>query len=77
VLPRPPERVPLERLAPVGLGTLPPSLRASDKPIAMACLRLVTVLPDLPLFRVPRFSSCSAAPTFSFAFSPYFATCTS
>ena len=35
---------------PAFLGTFPPSLLASDKPIAMACLRLVTVLPLLPLF---------------------------
>ena len=49
-------------------GTLPPSLRASDKPIAIACLRLVTFLPERPLLSLPDFSSCSAAPTFSFAF---------
>src|SRR5262249_9747329 len=30
-------------------GTLSPSARASDKPIAIACLRLVTFWPDRPL----------------------------
>jgi hypothetical protein len=32
-------------------GTLPPSFRASDNPIAIACFLLVTFLPDLPLFQ--------------------------
>jgi hypothetical protein len=53
------------------LGTLPPALRASDRPIAMACLRLFTVLPERPLFRVPRLRSCIAFFTFSPAFFPY------
>jgi hypothetical protein len=53
-------------------GTLPPSRRASDRPIAIACFRLFTFWPD-PLFSVPRFSLCSSVPTFSCAFSPYFA----
>ena len=35
-------------------GTLPPFSRASLKPIAIACLRLVTRLPEL-LFNVPFF----------------------
>ena len=30
-------------------GTLAPFLRASDSPMAMACLRLLTVLPLRPL----------------------------
>jgi hypothetical protein len=38
-------------------GTLPPSRRASESPMAMACLRLVTFLPDPPLFNFPRFIS--------------------
>src|SRR6185436_237744 len=54
-------------------GTLPPSRRASDNPMAMACLRLVTFLPELPLFSVPRFRSCMAFSTLSCAFFPYFA----
>ena len=35
-------------------------MRASERPIAIACLRLVTFLPDLPLFSVPSFRSCIA-----------------
>ena len=34
-------------------GTLAPFFRAFESPIAMACFRLVTFLPDLPLFNVP------------------------
>jgi hypothetical protein len=34
-------------------GTFLPFLRASARPIAMACLRLLTVLRPLPLFSVP------------------------
>lgn len=45
-------------------GIFAPALRASDRPIAMACLRLFTFLPDLPLFSVPRFISCMARSTF-------------
>jgi hypothetical protein len=54
-------------------GTLPPSRRASDSPMAMACLRLFTFLPEPPLFSVPRFRSCIAFSTLSCAFFPYFA----
>ena len=53
-------------------GTLAPSLRASDNPIAMACLRLVTFLP-LPLRRVPRFFSRMTSSTFSPALLEYLA----
>src|SRR5262245_19054430 len=35
-------------------GTFLPFFRDSERPIAMACLRLVTLLPLLPLFREPR-----------------------
>jgi hypothetical protein len=52
-------------------GTLPPSRRASDRPMAMACFRLVTFLPEPPLFSVPRFRSCIVFSTFSWAFFPY------
>src|SRR5689334_7092883 len=38
-----------------GAGTLAPFSRASDKPIAIACLRLVTFFPLLPLRNVPFF----------------------
>src|SRR5881394_4054323 len=55
------------------LGTLPPSFRASDSPIAIACFLLVTFLPDLPLFKVPSLRSCIAFLTFFCAFFPYFA----
>jgi hypothetical protein len=34
-------------------GTFFPSALASERPIAIACLRLVTFLPDPPLFSVP------------------------
>jgi hypothetical protein len=40
-------------------GTFPPFSRASLKPIAMACLRLVTFRPEL-LFSVPFFLRCIA-----------------
>ena len=53
-------------------GTLPPSLRASDRPIAIACSLLLTVLPE-PLFSLPRLRSCIARLTLSCAFLPYFA----
>jgi hypothetical protein len=46
------------------LGTLAPSRRASARPIAMACLRLVTRLPELPLFSVPRLRSRITRATF-------------
>ncbi len=52
-------------------GTLAPSSRASESPIAIACLRLVTLRP-LPLFSVPRFRSCIARATFLLALRPYF-----
>src|ERR1700730_1898660 len=35
-------------------GTFLPFLRASDSPMAIACLRLLTFLPLLPLLSVPR-----------------------
>src|SRR3954469_2833276 len=54
-------------------GTLPPALRASLRPMAMACFRLVTFLPDRPDFSVPRLRSCIARLTLLCAFLPYFA----
>ena len=54
-------------------GTLPPAFRACDKPIAIACLRLFTFLPDRPLLSLPRFRSCIAFSTFSDAFFSYLA----
>jgi hypothetical protein len=53
-------------------GTLPPSFRASDSPIAIACFLLVTFLPE-PLFSVPFLRSCIAFSTFFCAFLPYLA----
>jgi hypothetical protein len=46
-------------------GTLPPSRRASERPIAIACFLLVTFLPEPPLFSVPCFRSCIARSTLS------------
>jgi hypothetical protein len=54
-------------------GTLPPARRASERPIAIACFRLVTFLPDRPLFNVPLLRSRIALLTFSCAFFPYLA----
>ena len=46
--------LPPERLRPPDFrGTLAPFFRASERPIAIACLRLFTVLPLLPDLRVP------------------------
>jgi len=36
-------------------GTFLPLALASDSPIAIACLRLLTFLPERPLFSVPAF----------------------
>src|SRR6185436_2520895 len=54
-------------------GTFAPARRASDRPMAIACLRLVTFLPERPLLSVPRLRSCIARSTFCSAFLPYFA----
>src|SRR5262249_13373107 len=54
-------------------GTFAPASRASERPIAMACSRLVTRLPERPLFNVPRLRSRLARSTFSPAFFPYLA----
>jgi hypothetical protein len=51
-------------------GTFAPDFRACDSPIAIACLRLFTFLPERPLFSFPRFFSCIAFSTFSDAFFP-------
>jgi hypothetical protein len=56
----------------VGAGTLPPSRRASDRPIATACFLLVTFLPEL-LRSVPFFRFRIALATFFDAFAPYLA----
>jgi hypothetical protein len=54
-------------------GTLPPSFRASDSPMAIACFLLVTFFPERPLFKVPSLRSCIAFSTFFEAFFPYLA----
>ena len=54
-------------------GTLAPARLASDSPMAIACLRLVTFFPERPLFKVPRLRSCIALLTFCAAFFPYLA----
>ncbi|HVT99262.1 MAG TPA: hypothetical protein VHE33_17300 [Acidobacteriaceae bacterium] len=53
-------------------GTFAPALRASDNPIAIACLRLVTFLPLRPLLSLPVFFSRITRATFFCAFGPYF-----
>jgi hypothetical protein len=60
-------------LAVLFFGTLSPSRRASLSPIAIACLRLLTVFPDRPDFSVPCLRSCIARSTLLCAFFPYFA----
>jgi hypothetical protein len=72
----PPER--FERLEPPDrffgrAGTLAPFSRASESPIAIACLRLVT-FPPLLLFSVPRLRLRMALSTDFCAFLPYLAT---
>ena len=53
-------------------GTFFPSRRASDRPMAIACLRLFTFLPERPLFKVPDLRFLIARPTFADAFFEYF-----
>jgi hypothetical protein len=52
-------------------GTFFPSALASDKPMAIACLRLLTFLPDRPLFRVPALRFFIARATLADAFFEY------
>ena len=59
--------------APFFAGTFAPARRASDSPIAIACLRLVTFLPEPPLRSFPSLRSCITFLTFDCAFFPYFA----
>jgi hypothetical protein len=58
---------------PFFFGTFAPALRACESPIAIACLRLLTFLPERPLLSVPFFRSLIAFFTFAPAFFPYFA----
>jgi hypothetical protein len=52
-------------------GTFAPFSRASESPIAIACLRLVTFRPLRPLFSVPDFRLCIARLTLFPAALPY------
>lgn len=53
-------------------GTFAPSRRASESPMAIACLRLVTFFPLRPLFSFPRFISRISVRTLFCARGPYF-----
>jgi hypothetical protein len=53
-------------------GTFLPSALASESPIAIACLRLVTFLPDRPLFKVPALRFFITRSTSADAFLEYF-----
>lgn len=53
-------------------GTFAPFLRASLRPIAIACFRLLTFRPE-PLFSVPFFLRCIADLTLFLAALPYLA----
>ena len=53
-------------------GTYLPLARASDSPIAIACLRLVTFFFERPLFKVPALRFFIARPTSAEAFFEYF-----
>src|SRR5206468_2370341 len=64
---------PPRRLLPAFFGTFAPERLASDSPMAIACSRLFTFLPERPDLRVPRFRSCMAFLTLDFAFLPYLA----
>jgi len=53
-------------------GTLFPAALASDRPIAIACFRLLTLRPERPLFRVPALRFFIARSTLADAFFEYF-----
>jgi hypothetical protein len=57
-------------LRPRGDGTFPPSRRASERPIAIACLGFFTFFFDRPEVSSPRFISCIARSTFFDAAGP-------
>jgi hypothetical protein len=62
----------LEDLDDFFAGTFFPFWRASERPIAIACLRLVTFLPLRPLLSVPRLRLCIAPSTSLEALGEYF-----
>ena len=51
-------------------GTFAPAFRASERPIAIACSRLVTFFPERPDLSSPRLRSCRARSTFAWALGP-------
>jgi hypothetical protein len=53
-------------------GTFLPLARASESPIAIACLRLLTLRPERPLFNVPALRFFIARLTSPDAFLEYF-----
>jgi hypothetical protein len=53
-------------------GTFCPAALASERPIAIACLRLLTFRPERPLFRVPALRFFIARSTLADAFFEYF-----
>jgi hypothetical protein len=55
----------------VFFGTFLPLARASESPIAIACLRLLTFLPERPLFNVPALRFFIARSTSDDAFFEY------
>jgi hypothetical protein len=55
-----------------GGGAFAPSLRASDRPIAIACFGLRTFRCDRPDSSLPSFILCIARSTLAEAFGPYF-----
>lgn len=61
----------MTRYAAFFLGTLAPLRLASERPIAMACLRLFTGFPLFPLLSVPFFRLCIARSTDLCARFPY------
>jgi hypothetical protein len=58
-------------LRPGADGTLAPSWRASDNPMAMACFGFVTFLPLRPDLSLPRLNSCISRSTDFDAFGLY------
>src|ERR687897_847289 len=60
------------RLRPPLRGTFAPERRALERPIAMACLRFFTFLPERPLRSEPDLRFFIARLTFFAAFLPYF-----
>jgi hypothetical protein len=56
----------------VFFGTFVPAALASERPIAIACLRLLTFRPERPLFNVPALRFFIARSTLADAFFEYF-----